>query len=99
VVQGVRVVKEARTAIFDWIDRQNKTLRHSGIEYLSPIGVRTRGYDSSRIAKQSDVSHLVSKSNAKILSYLPHRQVSTLDESDRVFFEFVVKSFDEYSLS
>jgi hypothetical protein len=37
--------------------------------------------------------------DAKILSYLPHRQVSTLDESDRVFFEFVVKSVDESSLS
>jgi len=27
----------ARTAIFDWINWHNKTRRHSGIEYLSPI--------------------------------------------------------------
>jgi transposase InsO family protein len=29
--------EEARTAIFDWINRYNKTRRHSGIKYLSPI--------------------------------------------------------------
>jgi putative transposase len=29
--------EEARTAIFDWINWYNKTRRHSGIEYLSPI--------------------------------------------------------------
>ncbi len=40
--------EEARTAIFDWIHWYNKTRRHWRIGYVSPIGVRMRGYATSR---------------------------------------------------
>jgi len=37
VVQGVRVVKEARTAIFDWIQWYSRKRLHSSIDYVSPV--------------------------------------------------------------
>jgi len=37
VFQKARIVKEARTAIFDWIQWYNSKRLHSSIDYVSPV--------------------------------------------------------------